>query len=110
MQETYNVGIYCRLSREDERTGESVSVENQREMLSRYVLEQGWNLYAAYCEMGSQVRPSIGLGSTSLSPTPPPEKSIWYSVRTSVVSAEIISKLAGLRTLCSLRWAAGSSL
>ena len=52
MQETYNVGIYCRLSREDERTGESVSVENQREMLSRYVLEQGWNLYAAYCDDG----------------------------------------------------------
>ncbi len=50
MQETYNVGIYCRLSREDERTGESVSVENQREMLSRYVREQGWNLYAAYCD------------------------------------------------------------
>ena len=52
MQETYNVGIYCRLSREDERTGESVSVENQREMLSRYVREQGWNLYAAYCDDG----------------------------------------------------------
>ena len=50
MQEIYNVGIYCRLSREDERTGESVSVENQREMLSRYVQEQGWNLYAAYCD------------------------------------------------------------
>ena len=46
MQETYNVGIYCRLSRDDERTGESVSIENQREMLSRYVREQGWNLYA----------------------------------------------------------------
>lgn len=29
MQENYNVGIYCRLSREDERSGESVSVENQ---------------------------------------------------------------------------------
>ena len=52
MQETYNVGIYCRLSREDERTGESVSVENQREMLGRYVHEQGWNLYAAYCDDG----------------------------------------------------------
>ena len=52
MQEIYNVGIYCRLSREDERTGESVSVENQREMLSRYVQEQGWNLYAAYCDDG----------------------------------------------------------
>lgn len=109
MQETYNVGIYCRLSREDERTGESVSVENQREMLSRYVLEQGWNLYAAYCEMGSQVRPSIGLGSTSLSPTPPPEKSIWYSVRTSVVSAEIISKAGSIRTSFFRASAAGSS-
>ena len=29
MQEKYNVGIYCRLSRDDERTGESVSIENQ---------------------------------------------------------------------------------
>ena len=52
MQETYNVGIYCRLSREDERTGESVSVENQREMLSRYAHEQGWNLYSTYCDDG----------------------------------------------------------
>ena len=46
MQENYNVGIYCRLSRDDERTGESVSIENQKIMLSRYVQEQGWNLYA----------------------------------------------------------------
>ena len=52
MQETYNVGIYCRLSRDDERTGESVSIENQREMLSRYVREQGWNLYDIYCDDG----------------------------------------------------------
>ena len=52
MQENYNVGIYCRLSREDERSGESVSVENQRIMLERYVHEQGWNLYATYCDDG----------------------------------------------------------
>ena len=52
MQETYNVGIYCRLSRDDERTGESVSIENQREMLSRHVWEQGWNLYDIYCDDG----------------------------------------------------------
>ena len=51
MQEKYNVGIYCRLSREDERAGESVSIENQKIMLSRYVQEQGWNLYAIYCDM-----------------------------------------------------------
>ena len=28
MQENYNVGIYARLSRDDERAGESVSIEN----------------------------------------------------------------------------------
>lgn len=58
MQETYNVGIYCRLSRDDERTGESVSIENQREMLSRYVREQGWNLYDTYCDDSDIFGPS----------------------------------------------------
>ena len=40
MQEQYSVGIYARLSRDDERAGESVSIENQKEMLARYVREQ----------------------------------------------------------------------
>ena len=31
MQEQYSVGIYARLSRDDERAGESVSIENQKE-------------------------------------------------------------------------------
>ena len=31
MQENYIVGIYARLSRDDERAGESVSIENQKE-------------------------------------------------------------------------------
>ena len=62
MQENYNVGIYCRLSRDDERTGESVSIENQREMLSRYVREQGWNLYDTYCD----ATVIIGLNQQSL--------------------------------------------
>lgn len=52
MQETYHAGIYCRLSRDDERAGEFVSIENQREMLSRYVREQGWDLYDTYCDDG----------------------------------------------------------
>ena len=39
MQEQYSVGIYARLSRDDERAGESVSIENQKEMLARYVRE-----------------------------------------------------------------------
>ena len=53
MQTTiYNVGVYARLSREDERENESVSVENQKEMLIRYVKEQGWNLYEVYVDDG----------------------------------------------------------
>ena len=52
MQEEYSVGIYCRLSRDDERIGESVSIENQRELLSRYVREQGWTIYDYYVDDG----------------------------------------------------------
>lgn len=48
----YSVGIYARLSRDDERSGESVSIENQKEMLTRYVREQGWTLYSCYCDDG----------------------------------------------------------
>ena len=32
MQENYIVGIYARLSWDDERAGESVSIENQKQM------------------------------------------------------------------------------
>lgn len=52
MQDTYNVGVYARLSRDDERSGESVSIENQKELLTQYVKEQGWNLYDYYCDDG----------------------------------------------------------
>lgn len=52
MQENYMVGIYARLSRDDERDGESVSIENQKEMLCRHVREQGWTLYDYYCDDG----------------------------------------------------------
>ena len=31
-QTNYNVGIYLRLSKDDERAGESISIENQKTM------------------------------------------------------------------------------
>ena len=37
MTENYKVGIYLRLSREDERLGESASIGNQREQLLNYI-------------------------------------------------------------------------
>lgn len=39
-QTDYKVGIYLRLSRDDERQGESLSIENQRRVLTNYVKEQ----------------------------------------------------------------------
>ena len=46
----YNVGIYCRLSNDDERDGESASIENQKLMLQRYVRQKGWNEIDTYID------------------------------------------------------------
>ena len=51
-QTDYNVGIYLRLSKDDERQGESLSIENQRKMLTDYVSEQGWTLFDEYVDDG----------------------------------------------------------
>lgn len=51
-QTNYNVGIYVRLSQEDMRTGESLSIENQKMILAKYVNEQGWNTYKIYVDDG----------------------------------------------------------
>lgn len=52
IEKTYNVGIYCRLSNDDERDGESVSIENQKLLLQRYVRERGWNEIDTYIDDG----------------------------------------------------------
>ena len=52
IEKTYNVGIYCRLSNDDERDGESVSIENQKLLLERYVRERGWNEIDVYIDDG----------------------------------------------------------
>jgi len=50
---SYNVGIYCRLSREDLKNGKqdnSVSIENQKAMLMAYAEKQGWAVYKPYVD------------------------------------------------------------
>ena len=42
--------LYCRLSQEDMRAGESLSTENQKLILTKYVKEQGWNLVDTYVD------------------------------------------------------------
>jgi len=49
-QTEYKVVMYLRLSRDDERAGESLSIENQRRILEKYVQEQGWKVYDTYVD------------------------------------------------------------
>ena len=44
--------IYCRLSREDEdkHKDESESIQNQKSILIRYAVEQGWDIFDLYCD------------------------------------------------------------
>src|SRR5574344_1150160 len=62
-QTIYNAGIYVRLSKDDERAGESLSIENQKLILTKYVKEQGWNIIDIYVDDGfsgtSFDRPSV---------------------------------------------------
>jgi len=48
----FNVGIYVRLSRDDNNGNlESMSISNQKQILSDYVKEKGWDLVETYVEM-----------------------------------------------------------
>lgn len=44
--------IYCRLSKDDEKVGESESIQNQRAMLERYCEQQGFEVVAVYQDDG----------------------------------------------------------
>ena len=49
----YNVGIYCRLSRDDHNGSlESMSIANQRQVLMDYVNEKGCKLEDCYIDDG----------------------------------------------------------
>lgn len=51
MSQGYNVAIYCRLSKEDGNE-ESQSIQAQKEILTKYVNEQGWNIVDIYADDG----------------------------------------------------------
>ena len=48
----YNAAVYARLSKEDERAGDSVSIESQVAMLTKYVSDNGWEHTATYKDDG----------------------------------------------------------
>ena len=51
-QKHYIVGLYYRLSQEDERQGESVSIDNQRTILRKYAEERGFEIHDEYIDDG----------------------------------------------------------
>lgn len=48
----YTAGIYCRLSKDDEQSGESVSIGTQRSILKDYCLQHGYTIYKVYIDDG----------------------------------------------------------
>lgn len=48
----YITGLYFRLSQEDERAGESLSIDNQRHILRKYAEEHGFEIYGEYIDDG----------------------------------------------------------
>lgn len=51
-QKNYIAGLYLRLSQEDERQGESLSIDNQRMILRKYAEENGFEIYGEYIDDG----------------------------------------------------------
>ena len=51
-QKRYDVGIYCRLSKDDMGGGESTSIISQRCMLEKYVKDNGWMVFDCYIDDG----------------------------------------------------------
>jgi len=51
-QQNYQAAIYCRLSSEDGPDHESMSIGNQRSLLTEYVEKQGWEIVDTYIDDG----------------------------------------------------------
>ena len=45
-------GLYFRLSKDDEKAGESLSIENQRLILQKYATEQNFEIVDEYIDDG----------------------------------------------------------
>ena len=52
MEQKYIAGIYCRLSKDDDRPGESMSIETQRAMLTEYCAKNNLEIYDVYVDDG----------------------------------------------------------
>ena len=51
MKQPYNTALYMRLSRDDEKYGDSVSIETQRTILREFAKEQKLRVIDEYVDM-----------------------------------------------------------
>ena len=51
-QTIYSAAVYCRLSKDDDQAGESVSIETQKMMLTDFCHERGFSIYEIYADDG----------------------------------------------------------
>ena len=51
-QTIYNAALYCRLSKDDEQAGESVSIGTQKIILEKFCKENGFSVYGVYVDDG----------------------------------------------------------
>ena len=73
MKDIFRVGIYARLSRDDNNGNlESMSIANQRQILSDYVNEKGWILVEEYVDehviIGTRKEKPVDTGVSELVP------------------------------------------
>ena len=52
MMNKNRVAIYCRLSKDDEQIGDSVSIETQKMLLTAYCTNQGFEIVDIYIDDG----------------------------------------------------------
>ena len=52
LHKNYRAGLYCRLSKDDDQQGESVSISTQRAILTTYCKEQSFEIYDVYVDDG----------------------------------------------------------
>ena len=63
MDTTYNVGIYCRLSNDDERDGNRSALRTRSCCFKNYVRQRGWNEVDVYIDDGYPARTSTAQAS-----------------------------------------------
>lgn len=53
MNQNLKVGLYCRISQEDEiRQESSASIQNQQKKLTDFALQNNMQIYSTYCDDG----------------------------------------------------------